>query len=211
MLVPSKLQAEHVGKASNTQSSFNWLFLYLLRSMELATSTNVVRECRKQRASAPLFTELGEGSLAASLTHSDDVVQLFWDDILSVQAQGWKKELLFLPQLYNFEISEPQIFKAISPILNGKKKKISENLGLFLQADSLKMFIMQKFLKMPDKCQLKVDAEMGRRFLLDVEFPTYVIKARLCIRKREHSLYVHICLICLLFLPSIKLQSLPHI
>ncbi|KAF5910735.1 hypothetical protein HPG69_004824 [Diceros bicornis minor] len=36
---------------------------------------------------------------------------------------------------------------------------------------------------MPDNCQLKVDAKMGKVFPLGLEFPPCMIKARLCFRK----------------------------
>lgn len=80
------------------------------------------------------------------------------------------------------------------------------------------MFTVQKFLKFPDKYQLKVDTEKRKRFLLDIEFPTYVVKARLCIQKRAFAICAYLSSLeqpggqaDLLFLPSTKLQPLLYI
>lgn len=94
-LIYKQTTPEDVGKAVFCFCFFLHGFIY--GKTELAASANVAIKFRKQRASAPLLTKLGRGSLVTSL-NSHDSVQLF--AVLTscwwvLKLKGGKKELLF--------------------------------------------------------------------------------------------------------------------
>lgn len=98
------------------------------------------------------------------------------------------KELLVFPQRYNLEISGPQIFKAVVLILNRKRKNQWKPWFGFLQADSVRVFIVQKFLKFQTNTS---ECRNGERFLWALNFP-HTWWSLGCVFKKEHLLCVYL-------------------